>query len=147
MSGNYEFRSSDQICEIIIKECFNEDDKVSINLILSSIAKIIEWLNQYYGFLNRENKIKLIIQATKMLSQKASDIEEFYKIDVFLNEKLENYLLNILELEDDKSKKENLNYDLEYNYYFISKHKNLFFMIIISFLIFIMASYTALSLI
>ena len=144
MSGNYEFRSSEQICEIIIKECFNEDDKVSINLILSSIAKIIEWLNQYYGFLNRENKIKLIIQATKMLSQKASDIEEFYKIDVFLNEKLEGYLLNILELQDNKSKNENLNYDLEYN--FIDKNKNVF-LIIISFLIFMMASYTALSLI
>ena len=143
MSGNYEFRSSDQICEIIIKECFNEDDKVSINLILSSIAKIIEWLNQYYGFLNRENKIKLIIQATKMLSQKASDIEEFYKIDVFLNEKLEGYLLNILELED---KSKNLNLKLDYNYYFIDKNKNVF-LIIISFLIFIMASYTALSLI
>ncbi len=135
---NYEFRSSEQICEIIIRECFNEDDKVNVNLILSSVPKMIEWLNENYSFLNQKNKIRLIIETAKMVSQNAEDIEEFYKIDKYVNEKLENYLLNILELEDDKSKKENLNLNYDYDYYFISKHKNLFFMII-SFLIFIVA--------
>jgi hypothetical protein len=143
---NYEFRSSEQICEMIIKECFNEDDKVSVNLILSSVPKMIEWLNENYGFLNQKNKIRLIIETSKMVSQNVECIEEFYTIDKYINEKLERFLENILELQDNYNKKEkekeNLNFD--YDYYFISKHKNLFFMII-SFLIFMMGSYTAFS--
>ena len=143
MNQQNEFRSSDQICEIIIKECFNEDEDVNTFVLINLVTKMIEWLNQHYGFLNRENKIKLIIQATKMLSQKASDIEEFYKIEKYINENLEKYLLNILELQEN-NKKENLNCNLEYN--FIDKNKNVF-LICISFLFFMIGSYAALSLI
>jgi len=140
---NNEFRSLEQICEMIIKDCFNEDDDVNTCVLINSVPKIIDWLNLNYGFLNRENKIKLIIESTKMLSQKVKDIEIFYTVEKYINENLENYLHSILELED-KSKNENLNYDLEYN--FIDKNRNVF-LIIISFLIFMMGSYTALSLI
>lgn len=139
---NYEFRSSEQICEMIVRDCFHEDDEVNTCVLINLVPKIIEWLNQHYKFLNRENKIKLIIESTKMLSQKVKDIEIFYTVEKYINENLENYLHSILELEDNKKEKEN--YDLEYN--FIDKNRNVF-LIIISFLIFMMGSYTALSLI
>ena len=137
---NYEFRSSEQICEMIVRDCFHEDDEVNTCVLINLVPKIIEWLNQHYKFLNRENKIKLIVESTKMLSQKVKDIEIFYTVEKYINENLENYLHSILELEDNKKEKEN--YDLEYN--FIDKNRNVF-LIIISFLIFMMGSYTALS--